>query len=1851
MENLAQNELSKKLSVIWHPHPVTPIAGRETLVATAQEGLSVREVLINSGIDPHQPIVIWLDDRMLTVEEWDSICPREGQLLNVQATVMGGDNIFRTIALIAVVVVAAAVTGGAAAGVFGASFAAGTVGASIAGAVIGIGGSLLVNAIFSPKAPDVSVNGQYEKASPTYSLAGGSNNSRPYESMPVIMGNHQFFPDFGSKPFTQYLGADQYLYQIFHLGLSTADTSNWKIGTNPITNYTDYEFHNTDVNGKMTDFPGNVDTSAGAALTYAAGTIVRTTSTHTYQVAIDIEGVLLYQNDEGGLDERTVQVKVEYRPTGSGSYSAAPIVAYGDGFASLGGGVFSVTGNSQKPRRGTIYFDVTDGEYDVAVTRLTPDSTDSRESTTTNFTVLRSYQLDQANYIGQKRIGLTIKASEQLNGTVNKLSVYAEAYATYYDGADWVTAKTSNPAHWFMHFAKGQYASNGKLLFGIGLSDSQLDLDGLAQWADFCDTELLTFNAVLDNNQTCANILDAISKCGFGSPSWASGKLGVVYDARDAAPTMTFGMSNIIRDSFDVAYITEQLADEIVVRFRDPNKEWEQNEVRVLVPDVTNPLRSSSVDLFGCTDQDMAGKYANYIAAQQYYRRRRISWDTDFEGFVCQRGDVVLLSHDLTQWGYSGRIISSDGFESVQLDRSVPRNGQIEHLMLIRPDGSTSTYEIVTGTEGTESDTLTLANDFISLQEGYEFIDHRWCFSPLATPGKKVKIVSVQPVSESRLKITATDEYPEFYDAWGGTFIAPTNPSVLPAQPITVTNLTVVARSAIVNGYKSNRVTAYWNVGGGTSFCRVRVFFDGTLIAENAEVLTNDFEIDVYSGGLFRIEVTPFGITGAGITEVAQLTVDSLDLPAPPTSIVLSGEDGKSATYTWTSVIGVQSYIVEVWSGGVQRRSVNVGNTLSWTYTVDDAIADGGTFRSYQVRVFSVSNSGQSATYASVNFSNPQIGALVNANIEPMPNSVWFRYDKPSESDFAAVMVWMSTTSGFTPSAENLVYEGAENWVVINADNLGNPLESAQVYHFKAAGYDTFGKDSLTYTAELSATILSPAWGLIQGDIDETVLSLGLNERIDLIDTSGDPDMAGGLIQKVRSQATDLNILDTDISTIGQKLLEAELKVQTNTDLLYDAGLTIDSSTGEVYIYGVKQNANSIAAAEVRLDGAEANINLKASYNYVDEQVALAVIDPSQIAELGALTARVSTAEVDIDGLQAEIVLKADNTVVGTLGARVTSAEADIDGLQSEITLKASTTTVTALDNRVTTTETTLAALDVAEITSVVSDIRFLNDITDQQAETTLRDILTGQANYDKNVVGIAYAKEDLRAYTDGALLAEASSRLELAAILSDTQAALVNEQSVRATADTAEATARLELDARVTNAETGLTAAQAAITNEQTTRATADTALASSITTLTSTVNTNNATQTAAIQSEATTRANNDTALASTLTTVQTTVNGHTTSISTNTESINGIQGKYSVKVDNNGYVSGFGLISEANNGAPFSEFTIVADRFSLAPVATNPFAVDGSPFFVLTAPTTIDGVAISAGTYMKKAFIHDASITTAKIEEAAITNAKIANIDAGKINTGYLSADRIVAGSLDAKIANINAAVIIDGTITNAKIATLDAGKINTGTLSADRISTGSLDAKIASISGAVIQDATISNAKINALDAGKINTGTLSADRIAVGSLDAKIANINAAVIIDATITNAKIGNLQVSTGKISDNAVTNAGSINFGGTGYFYSDSYCILTVVAYNPGRSYGGGSNNPRLMLVVDGNVVAEYSGATINIQTESGFTPMYLSETGAAAIGLSAGSHSVGFYMTDPYDGVPQILWQVLKK
>lgn len=513
----------------------------------------------------------------------------------------------------------------------------------------------------------------------------------------------------------------------------------------------------------------------------------------------------------------------------------------------------------------------------------------------------------------------------------------------------------------------------------------------------------------------------------------------------------------------------------------------------------------------------------------------------------------------------------------------------------------------------------------------------------------------------------------------------------------------------------------------------------------------------------------------------------------------------------------------------------------------------------------------------------------------------------------------------------------------------------------------------------LGQTSNDPAWLLqvLSGQINEDQLLADLNTRIDLIDTTAlSTGLPGGLLSLSEYQRGQIYQLDSDVDAAATGLLDTAIHVQDMEDRLTDAGVTVNPDTGQVYIYGLenyKTEANArLSSAEIRLDGAEASINLKASYNYVDQAIVDAVLDPSQVADLTDVYVRLSTAEIDIDAVEGQILLKASSVALNGVDGRLVLAEGEIDVLQGQITTKAETAVVDTVSARVTTAEQTLATIDGGSITQNVSDVRFLRSNQELQGEALLQNVIFTHREALEPTGGVAIAKTELTAKVNDGLAAEAAARLLLV-----------------------------------------------------------------------SQINGN----TAAIQSEQTTRANADTAISSTVTTLQSSVGANTAAIQTAATSIDGITAQYTVKIDNNGYMSGYGLSSNLiAGGTAISKFFVQADQFAVIAPGRTAGTLASVPLAVLTTPQTINGVAFQPGVYIDGASINSGTVGNAQIGNAAIDDAKIANLSAVKITAGFISADRVQTGSLDAKLATIDAAVIKtgvldvariqDGTITNAKI-----------------------------------------------------------------------------------------------------------------------------------------------------------------------------------------------------------------------
>lgn len=1008
-----------KPRLVSNPHPLIG-AGREVCFAEFGERETLKAYIERTGvIVPKGDVAVWHNGYRVPDALWERLIPRTGDQVIIRAKVHGGgggggNKILRTVATIALIVVATAVFGPG--GTFAATY--GTTAAAIGAAVTLVGGNLLLNALLPPpkqSLPELA-NGNKTENNPTYSIAGGSNQSRPWQPMTLVFGRHKVVPDLAAKPYTEFVGADQYLNQAFHFGLQGASLSidDIRLGETPISNFQAVQIQRSSQDGALTIFPGNVDSIQGFALNNSDGWVQRTTSINTNHIKAEFAAQLYYFDDTGSAQYRSADYEFQYRAVGSGTwinvgqitnpaiysthywskidYDTGNQIEFGStnfsdhtsgetgyyfvdfydyagtlrqeektfqwlwtphphslgqpwqGIAPdplLAGATvvpgIRVSNNKTEPIRFSVETGVALGQYEVRVRKVTGDVSNSRESNQTVINQILCYQPDTANYTGQARLAVRIKATSQLQGQIQNLTAICSASCPVWNGSTWIVQKTSNPAWWFLWYAVGANDASGNRIFGGGLTAAQIDIDAIKAWAMFCDQKGLSFNYVLSQRTTVHDVLTMIARAGRAAYTWQTGKIGVVWDAANLPVVAMVGPYNIIAGSFNVSYINEGTADEIVMNFINPSRNWEQDSVRVAVPNVVANNNTITLDLDGCTDVNMAAREANLIAASQAFHRRRIAWEMDVEGMIATRGDVVQFSHDLTVWSYSGRLLSGDRV-TLKLNQQVPSTGS-GWLSLRAPDGTMQLLQVTSAVGDVDELTIvtSLPPSFPVPDEEPTIaaVDWAWQFDPLATPGRRVKIVDVQPNGDN-VKFIGVDDSEGYYLSENNPFAySPPRDGVLLTG--IVLDIAFSESIAVVSEDLTN-VTVNWTTTANNTTHRVNWLING-VPQTTFETQARNFTFQARTYDVVQFTVTPISSAGFGTARTETYNVIGLSLPLPAiTGLTNIFRDGLTVL-KWDAVTDIRNPDYEVrigttWTNGQtvaivkQNELYSVGNGL-----------------------------------------------------------------------------------------------------------------------------------------------------------------------------------------------------------------------------------------------------------------------------------------------------------------------------------------------------------------------------------------------------------------------------------------------------------------------------------------------------------------------------------------------------------------------------------------------------------------------------------------------------------------------------------------------------------------------------------------------------------------------------------------------------------------------------------------------------------------------------------------------------------------------------------------------------------
>lgn len=745
---------------------------RDSLVrAEVQAGQTLLQML---GDNATHACAVTVGGYPVPRELWAKVKPKAGTYINVAVFPQGGNGgkWLRTILLVVVAVVAIWVTGGGAAGLLGSAFAAGTTGAALLGATIGIIGSLAINALIPPPMPKGLNGGAQDPFQQLQSITGTSNQAAPYGVIPCVVGQMRFFPPHAALPYTEISGDDQYLRMLLDLGYGDLDISDIQIGGAAISTYQDVEY---EISTAPKLFTQDVyEAAVGVDMSDQSDTATRTTQTATDEISLDLifsQG-LFGVNDKGKTVAGTTSFVIEYAVAGSGVWvnaTTASGLTSTNGLA-VSGSSFSVTSQVRKTLRCGIRWKVTAGQYDVRVTRGAssfPGAIDNGKVGGCAWSVLRSLAYQNPSTTGTLKLAVRIRATDQLNGVVQNLSVLAAQKIPTWSPTTqtWGTAVASQNPAWVYAWLMTRCPAVKRRL-----ADTRLDLDGISDWADECTAKGLVVSYMMDSSRAFVDVLKDTLAAGRATFGMINGKYGAIRDLAQSVPVQMFTPAN--SSGFQYVRAFSDLPHALRVKFTNPEANYQQDERLAYADGYTEATatRFEELDLRMVTDPGAAWKLGRYHLAVAYNRPSIYTLQVDIEHMVCERGDLVRVAHDITEWGDAWGRISNVSGSTVQLDGPVDlAAGETYKLQVRREDGSQASFTVSTPA-GNGYTVLTLATTPLATDDGCLFV-----LGTVAHGTADLIVKNVEPGDDLSAKLTLVDAAPAVLTADSGvppTFVS-----------------------------------------------------------------------------------------------------------------------------------------------------------------------------------------------------------------------------------------------------------------------------------------------------------------------------------------------------------------------------------------------------------------------------------------------------------------------------------------------------------------------------------------------------------------------------------------------------------------------------------------------------------------------------------------------------------------------------------------------------------------------------------------------------------------------------------------------------------------------------------------------------------------------------------------------------------------------------------------------------------------------------------------------------------------------------------------------------------------------
>jgi len=471
-----------------------------------------------------------------------------------------------------------------------------------------------------------------------------------------------------------------------------------------------------------------------------------------------------------------------------------------------------ITEAQTAPIHRTFYRDnLPEGQYEMRC-RLAEEPEGANDPRYVNEVWFESIQeiiYDRFMYPGVALLAVRALATDQLSGSMPRVTcLVSRSTVPVYDGVSAYALKPmSNPA-WASYHAlhKARYK-----IYDLSLGDNtdpvNYEVEGVPasrivyadfeSWADWCDEQGFTMGLYVDSPFSVRRILDMIGASGRGAATQIGSKFTCLVDRPEELPVQRFlfGMGNIEADSFSEEFLPmDDRANAVEITFFDAALGYSRQTVTVYSSDFDTSgreINTAQITLYGCTSRDLAIRFAKYTLNKNRYLTLTGSWGADVDSLACRVNDVIECAHDIPQFGYSGRVVSSaasssgvvtdDGTDgalteigedgayaeigigpTITLDREVTLSPSTDYIIRVRhqDDDTMETYECLQVATETTTDIVPIHTGYTKLPAQYA----NYSFGEVTTAVKEFRILRISRDQDLRRKITALEYIEEVYD-------------------------------------------------------------------------------------------------------------------------------------------------------------------------------------------------------------------------------------------------------------------------------------------------------------------------------------------------------------------------------------------------------------------------------------------------------------------------------------------------------------------------------------------------------------------------------------------------------------------------------------------------------------------------------------------------------------------------------------------------------------------------------------------------------------------------------------------------------------------------------------------------------------------------------------------------------------------------------------------------------------------------------------------------------------------------------------------------------------------------------